>query len=109
LNFTVQTPVLVALAVRREGSARPRPVNDQMIPVRSGKEVALPPMTVALQPGDQLGLTLFSRHPQFNTLTLDFADGVTFTGVLMLPASHEQLIDLADPAVTDRTAVASGH
>ena len=100
LSFNADTPVLAALAVRREGSARPRPVNDQMLPVPAGTEVLLPAMAVELQPGDQLGLMLFSRHPQFNTLTLDFADGVTFTGHLGLPVSH-------DPSVAHGAAVAT--
>lgn len=106
LNAAQTTPVLAALAVRREGSARPRPVNDQMVPVRPGEEAQLPPIAVELAPGDQLGLLLFSRHPQFNTLPLEFADGVTFTGVLRLPATLEALAELGDPSVSkSQTAV----
>ncbi|MDF1628565.1 MAG: CocE/NonD family hydrolase [Alcanivoracaceae bacterium] len=108
LDFAAPTPVLAALAVRREGSARPRPVNDQMIPVRAGVEVVLPAMAVALQPGDQLGLMLFSRHPQFNTLTLDFSDGVAFTGRLGLPVDHAALVERGDPSVAHSAAVATG-
>jgi ABC-2 type transport system ATP-binding protein len=109
LDFAGQTPVLAALAVRREGSARPRPVNDQMVPVRPGAEVIMPAVALALQPGDQLGLMLFSRHPQFNTLSLDFADGMTFTGAVSLPAAHAALIEFADPSVATDKAVAGGH
>ena len=109
LNATQQTPVLAALAVRREGSARPRLVNDQMVPVRPGEEATLPPMAVELQPGDQLGLLLFSRHPQFNTLPLEFADGVTFSGELRLPASLEALAEAGDPAVSKDQAVVSDY
>jgi ABC-2 type transport system ATP-binding protein len=109
LNAAQQTPVLAALAVRREGSARPRLVNDQMVPVRPGQEAMLPPMAVELQPGDQLGLLLFSRHPQFNTLPLEFADGVTFSGVLHLPASLEALAELGDPSVAKDKSVVSDY
>ena len=109
LNAVQQTPVLAALAIRREGSARPRLVNDQMMPVRPGQEVKMPPMAVELQAGDQLGLLLFSRHPQFNTLPLEFASGVTFSGVLHLPASLEALAELGDPSVSERPTVVSDY
>lgn len=92
-------PVLAALAVRRAGSARPRPVNNQMTPVRPGVEASLPPMAVDLRDGDQLGLMLFSRHPQFNTLLMDFGDGVDFSGKVQLPASLQELHSLSDPSV----------
>ena len=56
-------------------------------------------MAVAMEQGDQLGLMLFSRHDQFNTLEMDFADGVTFTGTLQLPESVQTLVQRADPAL----------
>ena len=62
-------------------------------------------VALALKPGDQLGLILFSRHPQFNTLPLDFADGMTFTGAVSLPAAHAALIEFADPSVVPDQAV----
>ena len=98
-NAATGTPVLAAIAIRRAGSARWRLVNDQLQPVRTGEQVSLPPMAVAMEQGDQLGLMLFSRHDQFNTLEMDFADGVTFTGTLQLPESVQTLVQRADPAL----------
>ncbi len=109
LNASQKTPVLAALAVRREGSARPRLINDQMMPVRPGQKVWMPPIAVQLEPGDQLGLLLFSRHPQFNTLPLEFADGVTFSGVLHLPATLQELAELGDPSVAKGKSVVSDY
>ena len=53
----------------------------------------MPPVALALEEGDQLGLMLLSRHGQFNTLEMDFGSGVTFAGQLWLPPAVEQ-----DPA-----------
>jgi ABC-2 type transport system ATP-binding protein len=102
-------PVLAAVAVRRAGSARPRPVNDQMAPVRTGTTTSLPPMAATLKPGDQLGLILFSRHPQFNTLKMDFDKGVTFAGEVRLPASLVELVEQSHPSVTKDTKRVSAH
>lgn len=101
------TPVLAAIAVRRAGSARWKLVNDQMQPVRTGEQASLPAMAVGLAKGDQLGLVLFSRHDQFNTVEMDFADGVTFTGTLQLPESVQTLAQRADPAL--RLPVVTHH
>lgn len=109
LRADQEAPVLAALAVRREGSARPRPVNDQMTVVRPGQTLSLPPMAVELAPGDQLGLLLFSRHPQFNTLPLTFGDGVTFSGVVHLPATLQALAERGDPAVLKSQTVVSDY
>ncbi|MDX5327771.1 MAG: hypothetical protein LPK06_03145, partial [Marinobacter sp.] len=109
LRADQEAPVLAALAVRREGSARPRPVNDQMTVVRPGQTLSLPPMAVELAPGDQLGLLLFSRHPQFNTLPLTFGDGVTFSGVVRLPATLQALAERGDPAVLKSQTVVSDY
>jgi ABC-2 type transport system ATP-binding protein len=102
-------PVLAALAVRRAGSARLKLVNDQMTPVRAGVDTPLPPLALSLRPGDQLGLVLFSRHPQFNTLKMDFDRGVTFTGRIQLPVTLEELIATSDPAITSDSARVTTH
>jgi len=102
-------PLLVALAVRRAGSSRPRPVNNQMAPVRPGIATALPPMAVSLRDGDQLGLMLFSWHPQFNTLPMDFGEGVNFAGRVQLPVSLKTLHALSDPSVEDVSAVVNAN
>jgi ABC-2 type transport system ATP-binding protein len=102
-------PVMAALAVRRAGSARPRPVNDQMAPARTGHDINLPPMAVTLKPGDQLGLILFSRHPQFNTLKMDFNKGVTFAGEVRLPASLTELLDQEHTAIKGASAKVSAQ
>lgn len=99
------TPVLAALVVRRAGKARLKPVNDQLVPVVIGKQRALPPLSVELKKGDQLGLALFSRHPQFNTLPLDFAAGLQLSGTLLLPASLDSLIASDDSALAIKPEV----
>jgi hypothetical protein len=78
-----------------------------MQPVRTGEQASLSAMAVGLAKGDQLGLVLFSRHDQFNTVKMDFADGVTFTGTLQLPESVQTLAQRADPAL--RLPVVTHH
>ena len=78
-------PVLAAIVVRKAGSATLKLAHQQVTPVRTGKTSSLPPVALSLETGDQVGLVLLSRHDQFNTLDLDFADGVTFSGEINLP------------------------
>lgn len=90
-------PVLAALVKRQAGKAHLALVNDQLAPVPLNTDGALPPIAVALEPGDQLGLVLFSRHPQFDTRELAFGDATQISGTLSLPVTVKQLADI-DPA-----------
>ena len=94
-------PVLVALVRRQHGSADLDIVHQQVVPVRTGKPASMPPVAVSLEAGDQLGLMLFSRHGQFNTLDLDFGKGVTFAGQVWLPPVVEHSSD-SDTALSQR-------
>lgn len=88
-------PVLAALVKREAGKAGLKLVNEQMAPVMLNQISHLPPMAVSLEAGDQLGLILFSRHPQFNTRDLDFGEGTQVSGTLSLPVTVKQLATLA--------------
>lgn len=94
------TPVLAALAVRRHGGARLEIAHQQVVPVRAGQPADMPPVALALEEGDQLGLVLLSRHGQFNTLDLEFGEGASFSGQLWLP---EAIMDATEErAVSQR-------
>ncbi len=93
--------VMAALVKRQAGKASLALVNDQLAPVPLNQDSALPPITVALEPGDQLGLVLFSRHPQFNTLEMEFGDATLVSGFLSLPVTVKQLAEV-DPAKLNR-------
>ncbi|KGD63279.1 peptidase S15 [Alcanivorax nanhaiticus] len=96
-------PVLAALVKREAGKAHLSLVNDQLAPIPLNQDSALPPIAVALEPGDQLGLVLFSRHPQFNTRHIGFGDATLVSGSLSLPVTLKQLAE-ADPAKLNRPA-----
>ncbi len=81
----LDVPVLAAVVVRRAGSASLSLAHQQVTPIRTGRPASLPPVALSLEAGDQVGLVLLSRHDQFNTLDLDFAGGVTFTGSIDFP------------------------
>ena len=89
-------PVLAALVKREAGKARLSLVNDQLAPLPLNADSTLPPMAVSLSAGDQLGLVLFSRHPQFNTRELNFGEATQVSGTLSLPVTMRQLAS-ADP------------
>ena len=103
----VDVPVLAALVHRKAGKASLKLVNDQLAPVAVGATTAMTPMAVALEPGDQLGLVLFSRHDQFDTLPLDFGAGVNLTGSVALPLSLQQLQLSGDAALVSPQHTAS--
>lgn len=88
-------PVFAALVLRRRGSGALERVHQQETPVRVGERVSLPPLALRLGPGDQLGLTLYSRSAQYSMNRLDFAEGAAFSGELLLPDP------LRDPELPD--------
>lgn len=78
-------PVFVALVKRRPGRAGLVRIHEQEKPVRPGEEVTLPPVAIRLEPGEQLGLTLYSRSRQFSGSRPDLGRGVEYSGRLLLP------------------------
>lgn len=103
----VDTPILAALVKRTAGKASLDLVNDQLAPVTLNQDATLPPIAVTLETGDQLGLILFSKHRQFNTLDLDLPDNTRISGTFLLPASREELVLAKDPAMTTRSKTAA--
>ncbi len=56
---------LVGLALRRKGG-EVTVLSDQVVPVPAGRHrVSLGGVAARLQPGDELGVALFSTHPQY--------------------------------------------
>lgn len=73
---------LVGVGLRRAGQA-PLLVSGQLTAVRAGpgREVALPAVAQALQPGDELGVLLWPAHPQFQHMK-SVSEPVPVGGVL---------------------------
>lgn len=67
----------------RHGGQAPVLVSGQLMAVRpgAGREVVLPAVARALQPGDQLGVMLWPTHPQFQHMK-SVAEAVPVGGVL---------------------------
>lgn len=79
-------PVFVALVKRRAGQTGLTRIHEQEMPVRPGEEVTLPPVAMRLEPGEQLGLTLYSRSRQFSANRFDLGEGVEYSGRVFVPA-----------------------
>ena len=103
LRSDASGPVLAALVKREAGKAHLSLVNDQLAPIPLNEDSTLPPIAVSLAQGDQLGLVLFSRHPQFNTRELDFGEATRVSGTLSLPVTIQQLATRA-PALLHHPA-----
>lgn len=73
---------LLGVGLRRAGQA-PVLVSGQITAVRpgAGRELVLPAVAQALQPGDQLGVMLWPTHPQFQHMK-SVAEAVPVGGVL---------------------------
>ena len=73
---------LVGVGLRRAGQA-PLLVSGQLTAVRAGpgREVVLPAVAQALQPGDELGVLLWPAHPQFQHMK-SVSEPVPVGGVL---------------------------